>query len=353
MTANFNDAITINVSASPGKVFTEDFGILCHATDQLGAGFTETIRVYEGKADVSADSDLLTAAAKALNDAFSQNPRLRKIVVGKVIFGGTPALSGELDAVRVAAIGAGANFYFLDIGSRVESDILAAAAWMETEFGAFGGQTSDAAVLAGTAGNVLEDLAGFAYTRTFCAYHHDDTENLAMAIMAKVGGADPDQQATIWRHQPLTAMTISSVTSTEKSTVLGNQGNLYLPFFGIATFGEGTLADGNKIDTRIAQDWLESRLQAGIAQLLVDRSAANLKVPYTDKGLDAVANEIDKVLGRGVAVEHFAEGAKIDSYPTRATTPAGDITARTATYPLTLEFAGAVEEVTVNAVVTL
>lgn len=350
MSATFDDAIQISVSLSPGQVYTADFGVLVHVTEDVGVGFTERIRYYNSPQAVENDSDLDPAAVTAVLSGFAQSNRLRTMAVGKIAY--ASGVAAELSAIEAAALALGIPFYFLETSTRTEADILAAAAWQETRFGLYLPQTGDADALNGVGGNVLEDLSGFGYTRTAASYHLPDTESLALGWGCDRGAADPDVTSTIWRHAPLVGFSRPVVDDTQKAAILGNFGNFYAPFRGQLTMGKGRLASGNPIDTRIARDWLEARLNESVAALLIAASARLSKVAYDDNGLNQIANEFEKVLERGVAAGHLLEGAQIVQIPTRASSADADITARIGRYPLKLTLAGAVEEVDIDVEVS-
>jgi hypothetical protein len=196
--ANLDGAITITVSASAGGVDRKDFGTVLHITDDVGGGFP-LLRVYDSARSVRADTDVNAATQELLADyGFAQSPRVRKIAIGKVNY--VSALAAQLDALVAEEKSAGVPWYGLVASSQDEAEVLEAAAWAESSEKLYVGQTADAAVPAGTAGNVAEDMAGFAYDRSALIYHATAAEDAAMAWAAKKLAKDPDVGKTSWRH---------------------------------------------------------------------------------------------------------------------------------------------------------
>jgi hypothetical protein len=347
--ATFDGDIVVNILSTAGAVTTQDFGVAIWVTDALEAGFTERVRFYESSQAVNADADLQQATKDALNAAFAQNPRLRKLAVGKISY--IAVISDEMDAIKAEADQTD-GFYFIGSSSRVEGNIVDLAAWAETQPVLYLPQTSDAALLAGTAGNIGEDLRLATRARTALTYNATDTEYNGFSWGSKTGAADPDEQSTTWRNKTLSGITPQvTLTDTEKANILAENANVYLTLKGQGSMGEGTLADGNPIDTRIARDWLEFRIGEGLAQLFLDVSNRNSKVPFDNDGIAQIGGVLEAVAARGEKVGHLLAGASTVSLPLRKDVPPADVTARTLTVPMEVTLAGAIEEATINVVV--
>lgn len=347
--ATFDGDIVVNILTTAGAVTTQDFGVAIWVTDALEAGFTERVRFYESSQAVNADADLQQATKDALNAAFTQSPRLRKLAVGKISYIAT--ISDEMDAI-LAEANQTEGFYFIGTNSPNQSDIEDVAAWAEGQSVLYLPQSSDAAVIAGTGGNVGEVLRLATRARTALTWHATNTEYTAFSWGSKTGAADPDEQSTTWRNKTLSGITPQvTLTDTEKANILAENANVYLTLKGQGSMGEGTLADGNPIDTRIARDWLELRIGEKLAQLFLDVSNRNEKVPFDNDGIAQIGGILEEVTARGEKVGHLLAGTSTISLPLRKDVPDGDVTARTLTVPMEVTLAGAVEEATINVVV--
>ncbi|MEE9481213.1 MAG: DUF3383 family protein [Kiloniellales bacterium] len=341
--ANLDGAVNVEVSASAGGVDRKDFGTDLHITDDVGGGFP-LLRVYDSARSVRADSDVNAPTQEFLADfGFSQSPRVRKIAIGKVDF--VSPLAAQLDLLVAEEKSAGVPWYGLVSASQDEADILEVAAWAESSEKLHIPQTADAAVPAGTAGNIAEDLAGFAYDRSALIYHATAAELADLAWTAKKLAKDPDVGKTSWRHVGLTGVSIADLTDTERDTIFGNSANLHGDFGGSAAMGKGRLASTNPIDTRISRDWTKARLFERYAQLFVDKSNRNEDIPYDQDGLNLMFAELLDFLQLGENLRHFRRGSKQFVQPLIANIPSADVIARILRMEGSVILAGAIEEI--------
>lgn len=349
MGATHDDAITVVVSAELGAVQKKDFGTVLHASDDVGAGFP-LLRVYESPSDVRGDSDVNAPTQDFVADfVFGQENGVSKAAIGKVDLVGT--LSDEMDALVAAEASTGIPWYGLDLSSFAQANIEDIAAWAESSEKLYIAQTLDAAVLAGTAGNVAEVLAGFLYTRTGLIYHGPPLERLALGWLAKKLGKDPDTGKTSWRRATIVGVAIDDISSTEKATVQGNNANTYLPEGGLPTTAKGWLCSGNPIDTRISRDWLKFRLTERLVAQLVAISNRNADMPYDQDGIDAVYHTIITFLSVGEVLRHFQIGSKKLVKPVIDDIDAATRASRKLTMNGSVILAGSIEEIDLNITV--
>lgn len=349
-----DNAISITVGSDLAGVDRKDFGTVLHVTDDVGAGFP-LLRVYDGPASIKADSDVNQPTIDFLvNYGFAQNPRVRKIAVGKVSYIAT--LSDELDALVAEEASTGIPWYGFDLSSLTEADILDAAAWAESSKKLYIAQSSDTDVKDGTAGNVAEDLNGFSYDRTGLIYHLPDTERAALAWLSKKLAKNPDGPGngkTTWRHATLGGVAVDTLTDTERDTINGNEANTYLKLGGAPTTAEGHLATGNPIDTRISRDWTEARLFERFAALFVAYSNRNEDIPYDQDGLNILFAELREFLQLGEDLRHFRRGSSTFVRPRIADIPTADVLARLLRILAGSVLAGTVERLALDIAVQL
>ena len=112
------------------------------------------------------------------------------------------------------------------------------------------------------------------------------------------------------------------------------------------------MADGGKMDERISKDWTSARINEANTQLLLDVSARNEKIPYTDKGAQAFVSETDAVLKLGERVQHYEEGTTTVSAVPLADTPQANKDARELLLNASGTLAGAAERVDITVVVS-
>lgn len=345
MSATHDNAIAITVAADSGRIDTQDFGTPLLATDQLEAGFTERVRFYESVTEVNADADLQADTVARLNLAFAQTPRSQRLAVGRINFAVT--VGDELDAIRAESD----DWYGLAASTRAELKIIDIAAWAETNERLYAAQTSDAALLAGTALNIGEDLRLATRDHTTLLYHSDDTVAADLAWLAKKLGKDPDSGTTTWRHATLTGVTPDVITSTEKGNVETENANTYLTLFGQGATGKGLLSSGNQIDTRISRDWIDARISEGIAVLFLGFSNRNESIPYDNDGISLVAGVVEEWFGRGESLRHFRVGSTSLVIPKIEDIATADITARILRLNGSATLAGSIEEVAITITV--
>lgn len=269
------------------------------------------------------------------------------------------SISTELDEIMAES----SNFYGVEAGSKDDTDITRLAAKVESMGLLHLAQVDNAAVKAGTSGNLLETLAGLNYGGTALIWHNDDDEELALAWMGYVLEADPDEKSTNWKHRNLAGITsdTDNLSSTEILNIRNGNGNVYTDFYGVAVTANGVTVDGNPIDFRITRDWLRARIEENVAQRLLEVAAANSKIPYTDAGLQQMRAIVQKVLQNGVDAGHLrgnAENADGELTP-RATVPAladvpgVDRSNRICRVEFEAELAGAIESVTISGTVAI
>lgn len=263
----------------------------------------------------------------------------------RVVTEATVAWSTELDAM----LANDDTWYAFTIDSHAKADILAAAAWAETNKKLFLGQTSDADALTGP-NDVLEDLNDLSYLQSGCCWHSRNDRFFAFSWIAKTLAADPDEKTTIWAYKTIAGIESDkdNVSTTEKTYILSKEGNVYLPFFGTPVAGMGRVAIGHPIDIIITLNWTEARVAEAIAQLFVDASNRNEKVPFTDVGITMVQAVVEDVMKTGERVEHFTPESTVVTVPALDEVLPADKAARLLRLSFTGELAGAIEKATVN-----
>ena len=106
---------------------------------------------------------------------------------------------------------------------------------------------------------------------------------------AWAGGILPlDPGSVTWFGKKLSSVTISELTTTQKSSAFGKNANTYSSIAGVGITQNGVMASGRFIDIRRGVDWLQARIEERIFFQI-----ANLaKIPYTDPGVAIIENEL-------------------------------------------------------------
>lgn len=347
MSADLNYRIDVNLLSSAPPVSTADFDvILIISADAVFA--TDIVKSYSSAAEIDADAELTTPALKAFaKQLFAQSVNPGKVKIGE---GGVGA---DLGADLVLCYAADPAFYGVIIHDRTQAEIEAIADDIATYEKLLIVQTGDAAVKAGTPANVLLTLQAADYSRVALFFHETATEALDLAIAAYKLSCDPDERVTTWANTNLSGIAADSLTSTERDTIIGDDGNIYMPFFGVGSTFPGKCVDGGFIDAVISGDWAVARIREGIAQLLLDLGAQNSKADYDNEGIQQMASVVRRVLKRGESIGHFRKGSTQVHVPLLEDISAAVVASRELTLSAQAILGGAIDQkVTINLVVS-
>jgi len=330
-----NDEFDIEIVPFHGSTIT--------GTDTAGAGDTETDVAAALRADLTtklAAENLtvggsgadVTVTADNPGEPFSYDSEYRDLGSGTsgittVVTQANVNYETELSDLN----GIFSTWYGLAIDSRDKNDIWYASDFAEANTKMFSCQTSDSDVKTAASDNVLGYMKDQALTRTFCSWHHDDTEWLDFGWIARFLAIDPDVASTTAAYLTIVGITPNSSTdidATAKANIIAQNGNLYLTFYGVNCINNGVLVNGDFIDVLLAHDWLEARIEEAVAQLKLDQAALGSKIPYTQAGIDMVAAQVRRILSRGESIGHLAAGESSLDIPTRASIDPADVLAR-------------------------
>lgn len=342
---SFDDKIVVNIFAEAQAVARQSFGTVIHLADGLGGGFTERIRFYERLQDVTGDGDLSAAAQLAGSTFFAQINRPPRFAVGRINYAATHA--DEIAAIQAESD----DWYAVGASSRAQADLEALGAAFASLRKLYMAQSSEAAILTGAGGTSFDTLSAASNPRTAGLYFSDDAVYSDIAWLANKIAADPDEQVTTWSNATLVNVIPDTLNATEKSNLRALNGNAYLTLGGVGATGDGLLFDGRYIDTLTTKDWFRARTEEALQQLLLNVSALNTKIPYTDAGIAQIESVVRGVLGRGEDIGHFRPGSGDVTVPKLADIPDADITNRELTLTATAILAGAIEEITLNVAI--
>lgn len=346
--------ILINVLPSANAVRRQSFGRLVIATEDVEVGFTETYRLYQKNSDAEADADLGAPAKAAVASFFSQGLHPTDVAVMKCA-AAYASLATELGALALLF----PDWYGVVCQSRDQTIIEAGAAWVAANSPRLGYfQTSDAEVLAQTALNVAENLQGLNYNNVALAWHDNDLQNFDVAQMAYKLAADPDQTTTQWAYTPLSGVSVPAVTGfdpADQAVVAAYNANYYSTLLGAPATWPGVTVNGSKIDALISRDWFQARATESTAQHILNKSAQNRKVPFTDKGMRECSGLMLAIgrQGESTRLGHFRPGSFSVDVPPITDVPPADLQGRIMQVG-TAEaiLAGSIEKVVWNVAIT-
>lgn len=215
------------------------------------------------------------------------------------------------------ALGA-ANYYGLNVETRAEASILLAAAFAEASSEdaptLLIAQTADAAVLAGTAGNVALDLQALSYDRTALLYHRfsDSTEGAVptdgyadAAWLTRCGSfrLDSPNGRGNWKYKTLSGVSHDPLTPAEAAAVWAADANIYGRTKGLSFTSNGRVASGLPIDVVTSLDWLRIRIGEAV---LAEFVGADTTVAFTNAGSNQIASVVRRVYEQGLAFGHLS-----------------------------------------------
>lgn len=202
----------------------------------------------------------------------------------------TEALNAIVDLAN------GRDWYALMLTSRVEIDILNAAAWVETQRRIFVACSDAAAVITNSTSDVASQLQDLSYFRTAYLFSEDQDAFPDAAWLGRCLPTDPGSET--WKFKTLVGIDADELTSSEEGFAQGKNANIYTEVAGVSITSEGVMAGGEFIDVVRFIDFLTARIEENVYSAMINVD----KIPFTDGGIAVIENEIKAVLANGVAV---------------------------------------------------
>lgn len=234
-----------------------------------------------------------------------------------------PGIAADLAAV----LAENSSWYGLSLDSHSKAEIVAAAAWAETNKKLFVTQSSDSGCVdSGVSTDAMSAVQTAAYGYTGVLYNGNDTmafAGLAWEALRFAGSPTPGDDT--WCYNTLSGITVDALTETEFSTLGNKNGTGYVTIDGenlTAAGGVGTSKSGGKvgsgqfIDVRRGLDWSNADIQVSVFTSIA--SGTGKKTPFTDKGISKVEGALRAALLRGEAAGVYAEGSSLVNAPTAA-----------------------------------
>ncbi len=197
------------------------------------------------------------------------------------------------------------DFYAVLLTSTIESDVLAFAAQIETENRIFATSTQDPNVLNNDPDNILEKLKELNYDHTFMFVH--SAANTVRPEAALLGRMLPTVAGSeTWAYKTLTGVPSDNLLyADERANIRENFGIFYANLAGVNVTQEGSMVNGEFIDTIHGLHWLEQYIKENIAALLI----ASGKIPYNNQGIGLVENalraSLQEAVNRGIINEDY------------------------------------------------
>lgn len=193
-----------------------------------------------------------------------------------------------------------------------ENAVTAAAAWVQARVKVFFNTSNDLDVLDSVVTNDIASVLRDAnYTRTMTTFSStvDDYPSASIAGRAfTVDFSQPDSTITL-KFKNLPGITVEDLTSNQKSVLDSKRANAFFTVGSTNIYGESFMASNFFFDEIHGVDWLTDAIQTEVFGYLVSRTN---KVPYTDKGVAALEQQLIKILDEAVRNGLIASGETID-----------------------------------------
>lgn len=311
-TTEFVD-VTVILSAAQASKFA--FGTLCGifdhdaTADRINGPYASIDEVNDDGFDAASEPEVNAWATAA----FSQENGVDSLLIGRKD-DADANWTATLDAVESAAKTAGKDWYITNVESRTEAHLNLVAAWIEARRKIAILQSSDAGILAATAGNIALDLNTAAYKRSALIYHaiDDSTEGEAPAHgyldgawASDGGGFDLDAPGGVgdWIFEELSGIPFDTFTTAQTTNIYAAKANLYGKTNGLSFTSKGTMASGRFIDITTSLDWLAVRSEEAFIEAFV---RSKPKLPNTNAGRNILRAAGYSVVDRGISAGHLS-----------------------------------------------
>ena len=225
--------------------------------------------------------------------AFSQSVKPQKIYIA--VQNTTEASTLEAPPATLSRPESENGWYVALAAGIPEEDLEDMAEWTEAREKMFGYAYADPA----------DNPVTNTYYRTFGICYGDDAgsgdpyKHVAMAVRF----LSYDAGSETWVNKSLASVSVSKFTDTEIDTIDKDPASYYIQVGDTGLVQGGKVRAGEWIDVIRFRDWLKNDMQLRILNLLVKRP----KVPYTDKGIGLVRNQMIASLKEGTRRGGIAE----------------------------------------------
>jgi hypothetical protein len=288
VTQSLDGIVKVTVQVSPLSVVNSAFNLGLIVGPSAVISAANRVKIYSGADDMLAQGWVGTEHEYlAAQIYFSQTPRPSKIAIGRWDTTGVETALQAITACRAA----NNDWYAVYLVDAVKADILLIAAYIETAtpLSTFFYDTQDAAVLSGTAGNVMITLQAAKRHRTFGQYSTSAYAAVAAMGYAMSANSGLANSAYTLAYKTEVGILPEVLTTTQVNTILGYGGNIYTNYG--ATYNllvQGTMADGVSFDEVLNLDVLTNAVQTAVMNALTSAP----KIPQAEEGVGLLVSAI-------------------------------------------------------------
>lgn len=193
-----------------------------------------------------------------------------------------------------------------------ENAVDAAASWCEARVKVFGNTSNDLDVLDSVTTNDIASILQTAkYRRTMTTFSSFASEYPSASILGRaftVNFNQADSTITL-KFKQMPGITVEALTQNQKAVLDSKSANALIVVGASDMFAESFMANGVFFDEVHGVDWLTNAIETNVFGYLLTRTT---KVPYTDKGIAALEQQVTKALDEAVRNGLIAAGETID-----------------------------------------
>ena len=291
-----SDIVNVIINRETTSKTVRDLQTIAVLSKHTHFGTNELYRKYSSTTEMLSDGFTTTDYTYiAAQHIFSQNPRVREIVVGKV----TEEQGGGVNYVNaIKKLQSATNeWFFLITDAKDDADKIAIAQYIETQTAFYVYSTSDIKALDSAdttdifsklkALNLMHSLGMFVRDTTVVSPESAWVGRFASAVIG----------SNTWIHKALTTLVAENFSSTEVSTLKAKNAHFYTKVGQDDSIeGSANVAGGEKLHVILGAIWLEIRLAERAWNLLYTKDRIN----YTNSGIELFKAEIVTVLNEAV-----------------------------------------------------
>lgn len=193
-----------------------------------------------------------------------------------------------------------------------EDAVEAAADWCEARVKVFGNTSNDLDVLDSvTTTDIASVLAAKNLRRTMTTYSSFPSQYPSASILGRAFTVNFNQvNSTITlKFKQMPGITVEQLTQSQKAVLDSKLANALIEVGSSDMFAESFMANGVFFDEVHGVDWLQNAIETNVFGYLLTRTT---KVPYTNKGLAAIEQQVISALDEAVRNGLAAPGETID-----------------------------------------
>jgi hypothetical protein len=346
-TALNSTVYSVNVTDPAGVTETASFTSDATATvAEIVAGLVAAINALAGvvvATDIGAGTNVRCKAAVAgqwfsvtVNDTSRLTAKQTHV---------DPGIATDLAAIALE----NSDFYGVTMTTMGQAEIVAAAAWVETNkrFAIFG--TQDTGVILATGGTVALTVKAANQYRSQVFYKHGGDQFQGAALLGSMLPKEPGA-VTAWGRK-LASQDTDALTETHLTNLKAANAGWFTSYGGVSITRDGKGAAGEYLDVIRDRDWLESRMQTDVFTALTNAD----KIPFTDRGASVVVGAVKSRLALAVDAGVLSDNpAPVVIAPkVSAVAPADKLARRLKPITFTGTLAGAIQAVNITGTVTV